>query len=82
MVEVQWTFRSQSNTDLPNLMTWCDAYFNALRQMQKDPSIASNMEGLVQDARFERVEKTAHQVSIGEWRPGTYGAVTRCFESV
>jgi SAM-dependent methyltransferase len=82
MVEVQWIFRSQSNADLPNLMTWSDAYFNALRQMQKDPSIASNMENLVEYPKFGRVEKTVHQVSIGEWRPGTYGAVTRYFESM
>jgi SAM-dependent methyltransferase len=73
MAEGQWTFRSQSNVDLPALKVWSDAYFGALRQMQKNLLIASDMEHLMRRySGFERVEKTVHQISIGEWRTGMY----------
>jgi hypothetical protein len=72
MAEAQWTFRSQSNVDLPALKVWSDAYFGVLRQMQKNPLIASGMEHLMRFySGFERVEKTVYQISIGEWRTGT-----------
>jgi SAM-dependent methyltransferase len=75
MVEVQWTFQSQSNVELPALKVWSDTYFEALGIMEKKPLIARDLERRVRFAGFERFQIDVHQIAIGEWRPGTYGAI-------
>jgi SAM-dependent methyltransferase len=75
MVEVQWTFQSQSNVELPALKIWSDTYFEALHIMQKNPLVARDLERRVRFAGFERFQTKKHQISIGEWRRGTYGAI-------
>lgn len=79
MIEIRWTFRSQSDHALPGLNAWTDAYEKSLSDMQKDPKItASNLEWFARQAGFERVHKDTRRVLVGNWEPGSYRARIGC----
>jgi len=71
MAEVQWIFYSRSNHALPALTQWSDAFYEALRRMDKMPDIACELEKFVRfNGGFQRVVSTTHDVPIGQWRQG------------
>ena len=71
MAEVQWTFHSQSNHELPALNVWSDAYHDALRLMRKNPNVAAvELERHVRFAGFQQVDGKTYDIPVGEWRAG------------
>lgn len=71
MVELEWTFHSDSNQDLPHLTRWSNAYSLALRRTQKDPGIAGRLERIMRlEAAFEQVEVEVRNIRLGGWPSG------------
>ena len=71
MVELEWTFHSDSNQDLPHLTRWSNAYSLAMRRTQKDPGIAGRLERIMRlEAAFEQVEVEVRNIRLGGWPSG------------
>lgn len=68
MVEVDWSFQSDSGVDLPNLEEWWNTYSRALHRMGKDPVVARSLRQRLSGAGFVRVDGSFRQVPVGGWQ--------------